>query len=356
MFRIRKTTVFLIVLALVIAITTSACSNGQTRSTPTVYETPTAIPGPATCEPDKWSLVLQDYQTWPSIDGKKFILVLFAVKNNSAYAGELDLDSWRRNDWVATSENGIKYNNLNPNSIAISRQDGIYLSLNSLYSEPAIGIWETPVIPPGFFFLGSSSPYGGELGVTTYASLINSLVFEVDDSQNQFKITGPEMRIVCYENGGSTTESWISHYMEITSDMEIPAIEYPTERPSSEFRSFSDPLEVPGGTVHFENLQWLEGSGKYYLFFTFTNSDQENDRSVYFLEPLYVIGNDGIIRVTPATPVNKHCSKEFSAGPGETASGILCFTARTAAEDNKLVVSMYKGDHKELFIYNIPAP
>jgi hypothetical protein len=257
--------------------------------------------------------------------GYKYILVSFAVVNNSPYWGEID----SFNPWTATivTEGGFSY----PTTELPQTQGMPYCEENFPNSPRYCGMnrYYLPsggILPPGFSIRGNFHEMNHDYQLFHTA-------FEVAESQNHFTIIFPRIHVRCFPPGKdpSGENEFVMNYA-LDLDQDAQEITFPEYRPDSQNPSITDTFDVPGiGTFQLQDISREQDGNVISMRFLFINASAGYEIYGPFSGSRgFLIGDDGIIR-------HFEYDSAYSAGPGLSTEFYAKVWVGTKASNFRLV-------------------
>ena len=212
---------------------------------------PTATLSPSGCEIAKWNVIPTQIEIQPGPEGFKYVVVTYALENNSPYWGKLVMVSHRS---YITTEGGFQY-----------------------WNELPRLLYEGMVIPPGIVMPNVQVKY------------------KVANTQNHFVAVLYPGRIAwvwCLLPGSENRNEFMNDPIVLNLEKDVRSVSYPTERPDSDFQSITESIQIPGkGTLKLLDLSRKAGSVVIRFKFTNTSAGYETSGRI----SAYMIGNDGIV-------------------------------------------------------------
>lgn len=308
-----------------------------------------------TCQGDRWELFPTKVYQYPEGSGWKKVVVVFAVHNGSDLWGSMSVDG--TGQALIYTEDGFSYA-LEPGQHAFVPDQ----PANTPYSGSVGFSNRLPprgpgldLMPPNFTIRGDSS--NGKL----YGSPASwyQILFRVAETQNQFTVDVPGVRINCiHRDGQELREELGTRRFNLDTDIRQPI--FPANQPPGAYPELINggAIESPIGSIQFTESKRTDffahdiGNEELDIFFTVTNASAGYDISGDFGHS-YLIGDDGLIRrpgcgIAGCGGIEGWPYGVFYAGPGQTAEATFGFIVPPDAGDLKLVLV-----HEEYGLYRV---
>lgn len=270
----------------------------------------------------------------PVKSGFKYVIVDMALENQSPYWGQLE------------SNDPTSFWN-SPREVALTTEGGFAYLLEDQFSPHSSNV-QTLILqyplPPGFSTRGNART-AKHSGASNFGQA--QMSFKVATTQNHFRLNIAPQPVSCQlgpdaqHRDGKFYDRTDQFSFDLDHDIRTPS--YPSSQPDSSFETFTtvkfqqgtlqlldthnipepteqpafEPAGMPTATPTPVSAGWLA------LHFLFTNSNAGYEAGVTPLS--YLIGDDGFVRGADASQFVCPLLIGFSAGPGQTNDGTMCF-------------------------------